>query len=88
MAIDLNQIERMHNFILPTQRLGEIQCGSLKMDMLTPIGKMLKVPDVNSLVFARQVLGMVAIRSSDTNEEHDGQIEAAGLSDDDILQIS
>jgi len=88
MAIDLNQIERMHNFILLTQRLGQVQCGSLKMDMLTPIGKMLKAPDVNSLAFARQVLGMVAIRSSDKDEEHDGQKESASLSDDDILQVT
>ncbi|MBV5340802.1 MAG: hypothetical protein J0665_14805 [Deltaproteobacteria bacterium] len=88
MAFDLSQIERIHNFILSTQRLGQIQCGSLKMDMLTPIGKMLKAPDINSLAFARQVLGMVAIRSSDTDEEKDGEKEAAKLSDDDILQVA
>jgi len=58
------------------------------MDMLTPIGKMLKAPDINSLAFARQVLGMVAIRSSDTDEEKDGEKEAAKLSDDDILQVA
>lgn len=88
MAIDLSQIERMHNFILPTQRLGQIQCGSLKMDMLTPIGKMLKASDANNVAIARHVLGMVAISSFDAYEENDGQKEAASLSDDDILQIT
>lgn len=77
----------MHDFKLATQRLGEIQCGSLKAGMLSKIAELLKAADINNLAFSRQVLGLAATWKLDAAGEDGPQSEAAKLSDEELLQI-
>ena len=92
MAFDFSKLKHRQDFGLETDSLGTIQCGSLTLGMLSKIEKDLKVNDLDSVVFARQLLREVGCHITERegneidNQKH--EIENALLADEDIDCIS
>ena len=59
MVFDLKSLSRIHNFDFDSKVLGSVRCGSVSYSNKSTLAKMLELPKVSSLEFARQLLHLL-----------------------------
>lgn len=92
MAFDISKLLHRQTFHLETKFLGTIQCSSLTVGMLSKLGKELKVAEIDSVVFARELLVKAGRYIRHNEREEDGndkdETKSAPISDEDIYRLS
>ncbi|MFA7404908.1 MAG: hypothetical protein WC007_13015, partial [Pelobacteraceae bacterium] len=76
------------NFDFYTNIFGLLSTGSVNSSIQPLLAKMLDVPDVNSLVFVRQLMRLVCKRPSELQSGDDLKAQYDGLTDEETNQIS
>jgi len=86
--MDLSKLKHMHDFTLETKALGQIQCGSMNAEMHSKLRTALKNQDVDGLVFARHVLGLVSKNALTGDIQKGAQAQEECFTEEEISSIS
>jgi hypothetical protein len=88
MALNLDKLARINDFILMTKALGEIRCATLNLRNLSTVEEMAKSPNVDGRIFSRKVIGMVSTKRTDVQGLNGTEIKEMALTDNEIQLIS